>query len=311
MLLFFQVESMAAKEISDLIDRGRKILGLQKRLIDKKNEIKISLDNKIEEIRKHRSDCNLAHSPGAAISTGGVLAVATFNPVGIVVGVPIVAVGKLISYVTDCTDEIKSKSFIKKAMESVASQERLVENLKKELDDFQEFLKTIREKKTLKLTKRFGGQLSSLVQSTSDTHGSPPTGIDGLGLGKIFIDKCNDVKAVKDFVDVLNMKTLGTLELIIKGGLVALFVIKDIVNIMQSWKSTHPTEEVILGIRERLVESIKTLERLSEDLEKNVSKPSKAFFKCKAITTTKSILYTKILSLDNVHTAEFLCRHTH
>lgn len=272
---------MAAKEISDLIDRGRKILDLQKRLIDKKNEIKNSLDNEIEEIRKHSSDCNIFRGVGAGLTTVGVTGVlAIANPVSIAIGISSLVAGKLISFGTDCADEMRSKSFIKKAMDTVASQESLVENLRKELDDFQE---TIRKKETLKeaglkLNKRFGGQLSSLVQSNSDICGSPPTDINWSGLCNNFIDKFKDVK---DVVDIQSLRTSSdTIDNIIKVVSLVKFIIKEIReigNLIMSWKSTHPTEEVILGIRGRLVKSIKTLELLSEDLEKNVSKPSKAF----------------------------------
>lgn len=294
---------MAAREISDLIDRGRKILGLQKLLIDKKNEIKISLDNEIKEIRMHCSRCNVTHGASAAITTVGALA-AAFNPagLGLAIGVPFMAAGKLISFDTDCTDAIQSNRFIKKAMDTVASQESLVENLRKELDDFQEFLKTIREKNTLKktglkLTKRFGGQLSSLVQSNSDTHCSPPTDIDGFGLCKNLIGKCKDVK---DFVDILNMQTLNTFELIIKGVLVAISVIKEIGNFILSWKSTHPTENVILGIRGRLVESIKTLECLSEDLEKNVKFLEEKRSEIKAIEEERLLVKKAIETYEEI-----------
>lgn len=307
---------MAAEEISEIIDRGRNILGLQKLLINKKNEIKNSLDNEIKEIKKHCSDCNVGYCAGTAIAGAGTVITATGTRLGIAaiaIGVPIMAAGQLISYATDCADETMSRSFIKKTMDTVASQENLAENLKKELDDFQQFLKTtqssqskvMQEKTGLNLEKRFGSQQSSLVQSHSDICGSPSTDI--CRRPSTDIDFIDTAKAVKDLVDTLNKQTSENLQLNIKDVLNIIVAVKEIVNFILGWKAVHPTEVAILEIRERLVESTKTLKRLSKDLEENVSNPSKAFKMCKSIAATKDILYTKKLSFDNVHTDEFRC----
>lgn len=289
---------MAENEISTLIHRQHEIIRFLDPLIVKQEEIKTLLDDKIKEIRTHHLGCNIARSIGTGTSAAGAsLAVSSLpklslgNPALTALGVGAAVVGKLVTFATDSADEVKSKTFIKNAQDIVALQNNLAERLKEELNDFQQFLMTMLSSRSkemlentgLSLKERFGRQQSSLAQSHSDLCGNMSVDIDVQSVVNSFIGRYDEVT---NLVNIVQMSET------VAAALQAIGVLKEIEKIIQSWKRKHPSEVAILEILGRLLESIKTLKRLREDLEENVSRLVNKFKirKLKAGTNSLSFL---------------------
>lgn len=249
------------------------VVDLLDRLISKQEEIVGRIDKKLEEIKKHHLDCNIARTVGASVATAGTVvgivgSAFTMGASLAVGGIVAAAAGAATTIGTSIADVVISGDFVKDVEKMVDEQNNVAENLREKLDNLQRLLiptssdlcdevssepvtSSHAAEGTTKAASAFSAMSNVGVATTAGTAVHQAMMITGKGAG---VAGEQVVKSV----------AIGTSSAAARAlmGLSAVGVALDIGMTIYSWSTEHPTEERIREIRGRLRRSLDTLKQL-------------------------------------------------
>lgn len=258
---------MTESTVADLLDL----------LISKQEEIVGRSDKKLEEIKKHHFDCNIARTVGASVATAGAVvgivgSALTMGASLAVGGIVAAAAGAATTIGTSIADVVISGDFVKDVEKMVSEQNEVAENLRGKLDRLQRLL--------IPTNSDLCSEVSTEHPATgSHTAEGSPSAISPMSSVGVATASCAAEAAgtAVHHAMMITGKGAGVAsEQVVRSvaigasssaatvltALSAVGAALDIGMTIYSWSTEHPTEEKIREIRGRLEKSIDTLKQL-------------------------------------------------